>query len=169
MQRNTISLIIIITILSIFINCSNSKPSAIKSVEFNGTDNVSFISCISEISLCPLETAKEYLIGDNPDLRVMNDDYYVIDSRGSKEVYRFDDSGAFINKIGKTGRAENEYPSMSSVYIHNDSILIASGDNKLFSYRQDGDIRSIKSLGFHAEASICSEDGLWCYLGHKYI
>jgi len=159
--------LVIIGTLSLFINCSNTKVSKVKNVEFNGTDNISLLSCVSEISICPLETSKKCLIGDNPDLRVMDKDYYIIDTYGSKTIYRFNNEGTFLNKIGTVGRGENEYSSMSSVYIHNDSIVLFSGDKKVYSYHKNGEIRKVKSIDYNTGASIVTTDGLWCYLGYN--
>jgi hypothetical protein len=142
--------------------------------EYNASDPGAEIGdVISEITIVPMETGGgKSLISSEDLVFVNNGEYYFVDQspRGSrKNVARFDARGRFLNTIGSPGRADNEYPDISSVCPAGDLIEIFSVQaNAVFSYSTDGKFIARKAFEAEMVQHIMPADGggYWAYAGY---
>lgn len=108
----------------------------------NMTDSlkISYSDLFSDVRYVVLNaTTAESAIKDFSHLEITkNNDMIVLDRRLNR-VLRFDSEGNFLNKIGDTGHAANEYVSPSAMTYDSvsDLVLVNSWDKVLF-YRLDG-------------------------------
>ncbi len=61
------------------------------------------------ISIIPLETTSECLIGKIDKILHVDGVYYIVDEFNAKQIYAFDEEGKFITRIGGVGRGPGEY------------------------------------------------------------
>jgi hypothetical protein len=94
------------------------------------------------IALVSLETSPDVLIGDYPQLMINSekDDIYISNvTKG--EIFRFNNQGKFMNKIGKLGGGPKEFSSFDDICAHGDivDVLCYMGDKvKIVGYKNDG-------------------------------
>ncbi len=92
---------------------------------FNKNKPIEFDS----INFVKLQTNKDFLIGDNVKFLLSNDeDIYIGNFNSSKQIFRFNRNGEFLNKIGNIGKAEGEYAQINDFIITGDTIEILSGN-----------------------------------------
>lgn len=83
-----------------------------------------------EIVVTPLETDERCMVGDIRRVIFANGRYYIQD-RASSAVFIFDESGKFINKLSRLGRAPNEYLSLISFTVVGDNIWIIDNNGNM--------------------------------------
>ncbi|PID95064.1 MAG: hypothetical protein CSA94_02130, partial [Bacteroidetes bacterium] len=91
--------------------------------------------------LC-LETSDSCLLGEQVKiLQNNNADIFVGDFSANKTVFRFNNKGKFINKIGHKGQGPKEYPLFHDFIVYNDTISIISKKgtkSNIYSYTNSG-------------------------------
>jgi len=107
----------------------------------------------SSIELIPLETSEECLIDENYSL-FLNDNFIIINDRKANSanimasvtnLYAFNFSGKFINKIGERGQGPADYTMIFDVFLSPDKPSIYFSDfSKILEYNFDG--RFIRSF-----------------------
>ncbi len=100
--------------------------------------------------LC-LETSDSCLLGEQVKiLQNNNADIYVGDLGTSKTIFRFNNKGKFINKIGCKGQGPKEYPMFHDFIVYNDTISIISKKgtkSNIYSYTNKGKFVSNLEVG----------------------
>lgn len=79
---------------------------------------------MSDISIIPLETTRECLIGQVDRLFLRQDRLFIFDSQ-SKGVYVFDKEGKYLCKIQSVGGGPQEYTSITDVFVDDENIYVA--------------------------------------------
>jgi hypothetical protein len=75
-----------------------------------------------------LESPDEHLIGEIATLLVYGDRFYVLDSKHTKSVFCFSDTGKFLYEINREGRGPGEYTEIKNIsidYIKNKLLIYA--------------------------------------------
>lgn len=132
MITNYLRLILIILIMYFFIMChfiNNTETISNTSVNNNlikidideqDYENTVFYSDLfKSVSLVPLETNKNCLIGNIDEIELYNDTIYILDTSIGKALYAFDKNGNFLKKIGMLGKGPGEYFHPKSFTIDN--------------------------------------------------
>jgi hypothetical protein len=142
-----ISLTLCLLILQVwgFSSCSkhpanNSLPTL--SVDVHNVDknfNASTLFAQSgDHLLLKLETTNDCVIGEVSNVFIRKDLIFIVD-KIAKSIFQFDLTGAFIRKIGKVGRATNEYIDITDVFIDDDMIYVLDHiSQKILMYDFDG-------------------------------
>lgn len=83
-------------------------------------------SIVDSISLLPLQTTDQALIGGIDKIAFIGGQFYILDKRKSKSLFVFDSNGNFIRTIGVAGRGPGEFiePSDFTVSILRNEIVI---------------------------------------------
>ena len=136
MNKNIIAVFIIITA------ACNSNSTYTVHVE-DGNDISAFSNSIKELELIPLSTDDTHLLGTQTDLIPTDDGFIVLDVPNSK-IYHYDQSGTFINAIGRKGRGPGEYNSLLNVELAGDSLYVFSAPQKMQCFSLDGKLLSEK-------------------------
>lgn len=107
----------------------------------------------ADITLIPLETTDESIIGTVNKMAIIDSVIYVLDKK-SKSILLFDMQGRFISKIGKRGNGPGEYVYLDDfTVLKNKDILIADAETRrLLHFKNDGTPYKTYSLSFFADA-----------------
>ena len=84
----------------------------------------------------PLETNRSCMIDDIEKIVLYEEDIFVMDRYG---LYKFDQYGKFICKIGDKGRGPEEYNMLANFFIKTNTIYVR-GWNKIFAYNTNSGI-----------------------------
>ncbi|MFW6275088.1 MAG: 6-bladed beta-propeller [bacterium] len=144
-------IILLFTLLS-FLGCDNHTTSVDQNKQqlFFDVSNWELNKLIPEevianVEFVPLETDENFLIGQVNKILVYNDIFYVLD-KSSKQIFVFDMSGKFIQKIGVYGRGPGEYIRLNDFIVdtsRNRILTLDSYQRKILMY----DLTDGKSLG----------------------
>lgn len=77
----------------------------------------------NSFAIVPLETKREYLIGEISHIFIKNRKFYIVD-KTTKAIYIFTNSGNFISKIQNIGRGASEYTNITDAFLYKDDIYI---------------------------------------------
>ena len=160
-MRNVFYISVFYLFSLIVCSCQTEKHNndAIK-VEF-GNSFANFTELIESVEYIPLETDSVHLVGYNPSLYVSGDSYYIVDKNTTNQIYRYNLSGKFSNKIGRRGRGPGEYARISGFQISGDSIILFSDPVKMLIYSPEGTL---------LEEHIVPPQGLTSYyVGGSYV
>lgn len=138
MNKNILAVFIIITA------ACNSNSTYTVHVE-DGNDISAFSNSIKELELIPLSTDDTHLLGTQTDLIPTDDGFIVLDVPNSK-IYHYDQSGTFINAIGRKGRGPGEYNSLLNVELVGDSLYVFSAPQKMQCFSLTGELLSEKKI-----------------------
>ena len=142
MNKNILSVLVIIA------TACHSNSTYTVHIE-DGNDISVFSDSIKELEFIPLSTDDTHLLGTQTDLILTNDGFIVVDVPNSK-IYHYNQSGKFINAIGRKGRGPGEYNSLLNVELAGDSLYVFSAPQKMQCFSLDGKLLSEKkspSLG----------------------
>jgi len=109
-----LSLILIstVTFCLLFQNCNIKKSSTtkLKTIPFDSikTTTPEEIFDLTDVTVIPLETSKAFLISDNVRLKISDKNIFILDL-SSKQMFRFNEEGHFLNTIGSIGEGPKEY------------------------------------------------------------
>ena len=83
-----------------------------------------------DVNIIPLASPDSIVIGDIAQLKCIDDKIIILDKSQSGESYInvFNADGSFANSIGKIGRAEDEYLSISAFGIDTNSMQVVMSD-----------------------------------------
>ena len=159
----TNALLIIFLLFAILPGCTNSenKTSAasedinvatvvIKIPEDIATSRIDLSTFISEIDFIALETSDECTIGSIN--KILSDEgSYIIHDKDNHAIFRFDEEGKFLNRIGVIGRGPQEYTESWDVSLDRIkkevSVLDLAG-RKILRYKYDGTFVGSKKMKF---------------------
>lgn len=124
-------------------------------------NKISLSEIVDSIRYIPLETKNECLIG-NIDKILLTDEneYLIVDKEISSSIYLFDESGAFLNKIGNRGGASSEYVTIEDVSYCNGNVYVwDSSSRKILIYSKEGGFVSSFDFDYIAYSMVAiSED-----------
>ena len=110
----------ILFFLLLFWSCNDNNTSSIPIIDFtkfnSHSDGLEASSIFSEINYIQLETTKDCLLGPGQIVYVDNSQIVI---RSESELFRFSDTGLFLNKIGAKGNAPGEYLYPGNIYFDN--------------------------------------------------
>lgn len=90
----------------------NGKSDTIR---IDTTHTVRSKQLIADIKIIKLETSSSNLIGQIDKLLWIEDKIIVVDKRKAKTIFVFDETGHYLNSIGRIGRAPDEYIGIDDV------------------------------------------------------
>ena len=94
--------------------------------DYSGTAPVYQYDRVESISIIPLQTDKNCLIGEMPELRVAGDNLFILHGRFSdlEQIDRFNTQGEHLNQIGRRGRGPGEISSAASDwFLYGDKMI----------------------------------------------
>ena len=115
-----------------------------------------FDSLMDFVSFVKLETTEDNLIGAISQILFVNNKIIVVDFDVSKTITVYDESGKFLNKIGKLGQGPEEYAYLGHVILTPDKstvVVVDMGSGNLKYFGLDGNF--IKSEKFPFWFSRC--------------
>jgi hypothetical protein len=122
----------------------------------------------ADITLIPLETLDESIIGNVFKITIVDSIIYILDDK-SMSLLLFDMQGHFITKVDRRGNGPNEYvyPEDFTV-MKNKDILILDQNKKLLHFRNDGTPYKDYYLSFYADALEPINDTLIVFKGSSH-
>lgn len=159
-------------VFCMFIICAcNDKKSVHHLIQTIDDENISLVEqgeldkLITGISVIPLETKEECIIANINKLEEKDGNIYVLSvaDGGQTFLYRFDDTGRFLNRIGKRGNAQNEYSQITSFFVIGDNVyLLDSNRQKMLRCTREGNcidaVAMGESLSFIHDATVLKDD-----------
>ena len=123
----------------ILFSCTSKLSEDLGEVIIYDSDNVHFFSkIVDSVDFIPLKI-NNLSLDDFSEVYKTKESIFVVDKTLKKTVYYFDAKGQFMNLIGSSGRAYNEYLELSDFMLSGDSLLIFDSKNrKVFFYGMDG-------------------------------
>jgi hypothetical protein len=117
--------------------------------------------------MIPLETTGDCLVGMRPELLSDEQDFFIFD-RQQQFILRFDQSGKFINRIGRLGGGPEEYQGEINDFdidptAHSVEILASTG--QILRYNYDGTFISSQHIDGFPTSFIKSSANYWLNLG----
>ena len=123
-------------------------------------DTIAYSAFVDSIEYIPLET--ECLVGEVTDVVMAGDRLFVFDAK-QQEVWSFDRSGRYVDRLGRRGEGPGEYLSIAQFeYDHRDSLLAVLtfvGAPCVQYYSPDGTYVKIVKLGMPADDFKLGADG----------
>lgn len=126
-----------------------------------------FDSLMDFVSFVKLETTGDNLVGAISQILFVNNKIIVVDFDVSKTITVYDESGKFLNKIGKLGQGPEEYAYLEHVALTPDKsmvVVVDMGSGNLKYFGLDGDF--IKSVKFPFWFSNCEFISNYIIAGH---
>ena len=107
----------------------------------------------SKVTLIPLETNENSLIGHFSGIQIYNELFFVLDKNVAKGVFIFDKEGNFIRKIGNVGQGPEEYIAISDFTIDkiNNRLLTIDPESKKIHFYSIENGNHIKSIRLHEQ------------------
>ena len=115
-----------------------------------------FDSLMDFVSFVKLETTEDNLIGGISQILFVNNKIIVVDFDVSKTITVYDESGKYLNNIGKLGQGPGEYAYLGHVFLTPDRstvVVVDMGSGNLKYFGLDGNF--IKSVKFPFWFSRC--------------
>ena len=121
-----------------------------------------FDSLMDFVSFVKLETTGDNLVGAISQILFVNNKIIVVDFDVSKTITVYDESGKFLNKIGKLGQGPEEYAYLEHVALTPDKsmvVVVDMGSGNLKYFGLDGDfIKSVKFPFWFSNCEFISND-----------
>ncbi len=137
----------------IFIVCSckvNESNFVINDENTCHVEQSEFDKMFKSVSVIPLETTEECVVLNIKKLYEKSGNIYILSesSSGQTALYRFDNKGHFLNRIGRIGNARNEYNKINTFFVHEDEVyIIDSNKRNIIRYSSDGTCIDVIELG----------------------
>jgi hypothetical protein len=117
------------------------------------------------VTLIPLETDNDILIGDISKILIEDSIIYILDKQ-TKSIMLFTIFGKFISKIASVGIGPNEYIYPRDFTVtKNKDILVLDEIEKLLHYKNDGSYYKTYRIPFYADALEPLNDSLFVFNG----
>ncbi len=162
---------LIFLLLPIFYAC-NQNIKDVELIVFDYSSKMSLFQYdrINSISLIPLQTDEHYLIGDMPELRLADDNLFIMHSVGDTplRIDRFNMRGEYLNRIGREGRGPGELvSSLISCWSLYGSEMIgvhSYGSNRILLFDFAGEY--VSEIHFQPDAfMVCGHDSnIWALM-----
>lgn len=134
-------------------NNTNTDHHPVQSIDNENTSLVEqeeFDKLIKNVSVIPLETKDKCIIANINKLVEKDGNIYILTAAdgGQTFLYRFDDKGRFLNRIGKRGNAQNEYNHITSFFVVGDNVyLLDSNQKKMLRCTREGRCIDARIMG----------------------
>lgn len=122
------------------------------------------------IKLVGLQTGKDLFLGDRLKIKLINNEFFVADLGSQKCVFRFDQDGRFLNRVGRVGNGPQEYNNMIDFLGDGDTINILSSNgtkSKITGYQTNGDYLYTKSIDLYATSFEKTDSNYIFYTGYN--
>ncbi|MDR3095284.1 MAG: 6-bladed beta-propeller [Bacteroidales bacterium] len=137
---------ILFFVLFFVCSCNSTTVTQLTSeheINFDALPTIDFFSAdiFSQIEYLPLETTEDCLLSDALRLKMLDNDFYILDYKAHHKVFRFSSAGQFLNTIGQRGKGPHEYTHVMDFAIDTEdkSIdLLIEPQSKIFRYHTDG-------------------------------
>jgi len=164
---------ILITLFILLVSCSSEKSDTVIKAEhtivvdeklFNTKRKASDI--ISTMTIVPLETSDESLVGNIDKIVPKGDTLFFQDNLG-KSILLFDRRGKFLNKIRRYGQGPGEYLTLDDFTVtRSGKIIILDGEfRKLIFLDEKGEYLSQQKIPIYVNALECIDDTLIVFNG----
>ena len=104
--------IMLFAVLSMLTMACNTEMQEIETIVFDYSSNTPVYQYdrVENISLIPLQTDENYLIGEMPELKIAGDNLFILHGRYSPSgrIDRFTINGQHLNQVGRHGRGPGE-------------------------------------------------------------
>jgi len=142
---------ILALLIVVFFTMCRQKPQTDGAiyVDLNRPEKVSLFDYFRSIELIPLETSLDALLYGISRMIVHDNKYYALDKNLSI-IFIFDETGKFLNKIGKKGQGKGEYVFIQDFTINSFSgnIEILEPYGKVHIYDLSGNYIETKKVTF---------------------
>ncbi len=133
----------------------------------NGEDLSNFAEILSVI---PLETTKECLIGEIDKILHVDGVYYIVDRRKAKGIFAFDEEGKFMTSIGYAGRGPGEYVEPTDIFYDSEKGELVVWDqyqHQFNRFTKDGKFLGDKKVSLRLDFCTYEDESalLWCTPG----
>lgn len=121
------------------------SSDAIKTIDVNLSDKVSFDSVATNLKCVKLETNDSSLFSSVSKIRVYKNKLYLLDGFHTNLIYIYDTNGNHLKTINNVGRAYNEFIKISNFeldYITEQLIIHDDAGRKLMYYDLDGNFKN---------------------------
>jgi hypothetical protein len=122
--------------------CSTKKNDVnFEIISVNFRENILLSELIeTNYEYLPLQSANVPLIGAVNKLIVTEEEYFILDSKFSKQLLRFNHAGQFLNSYGSIGEGYGQYMSASEVILNNDEVeLVDYSNSSILKFKKNGE------------------------------
>ena len=123
-------------------------------------------STIKEVEYIALETDDAHLLGSHVDILADSSSWFLLD-KGNGRLYRYSDSGLFLNEIGHRGNGPGEYVQIQDVQVIKDTVLVFAFPFKLIYYDVEGVFIKEEEIEGLGDNSIKVGNGILTYRGYR--
>lgn len=141
--------ILIIIAVTLCVSCASVVDTNMAVIDDGNTTRISYgtlqKSYSRDVRFVPLELTEGSIIGSIEKVVATDNSYYILSRKDGflKELFRFDKSGHFLNKIGDAGHSKKEYNTISTFFVDDNKVYIVDGDSKkMLCYTPDGKYKS---------------------------
>lgn len=152
--------VILLVIIVVIFSGKDSRTSVSETAvgiawNCDSDDEIRLSDIADTVSLLPLETTKQSLIGEVSKLVSGKDAFYILDKNYMSGIFVFkSQTGQFVCRIGKVGNGPGEYNRIDDFSLdENQQVIYALCDkNKIITYTLSGDLVAEQTLPFFASA-----------------
>ncbi len=127
-----------------------------------------FSDMISQLRIVGMEETEASLLGILYNVMVTKDKILVPGSEG-KIIRYFSLDGNYLGQLNRAGEGPEEYKSLRSFWLANESIHLYDNQNKAIkSYSLDGEFLDSRELPYPAEHIYPTENGFWLDMGYRF-
>lgn len=161
----------VLSVSFIMVACQNNSKNdgdvtvVVEKTDFKKTYKASDI--FENVEIIPLETHDSCLIGDCSKMVLVKDTIYILDKK-SNQMFCFDRQGKYLRKIGRIGRAGDEYSEIDDFCILRNGNIAINDHNlsKLIIYDCRNKALVIQKLPFVADALEELNDSVMVFNGY---
>jgi len=130
-------------LIMLLVSCQprSDKPQIPETIPIDGGRFIEITpdNILRNISLTPLQTSPDCMIGEQFRVLESDQDYFIMDEV-SKLISRFDADGRFLNIIGKKGKGPGEYNEMYEAIVSDQGVELLTGfpTTELTYYTKEG-------------------------------
>ncbi len=123
--------------------------------EFQPASSFYIDDLIDSIHFILLETTPENIFGTISDIKISNNQIFILDKKNTKAIYAFTVDGDFSFKLSRHGRGPGEYYEITDFFLEGDKIEIYDSKmGKLITYNSKGDFVNERNVGFLGTSSV---------------
>jgi hypothetical protein len=115
------------------------------------------------ISIVPLETTEQSIIGVVTKIKILNDTIFVLDNMKAKSLTMFTMKGKFIRKIGNIGNGPGEYVEPTDFFVDKNITVYDQYQQKIITYTKGGTLISDRKLPFLCFQFMKMSDNLYVF------
>ena len=132
----------------LLVSCSKQPAVSSAGMTIGVETNASIEEFIEEVTLVPLETNDECLLGELEKIHESDGCLYISDQRKAA-VFVFDKSGKYLYKIERRGNGPEEYVEVSDFDVKDGVVYVLSNPSKrILAYDENG--KCVKTIGLNA-------------------